>query len=80
MRERPTGRDGRVTAEVQGLTEVKILNIDEMMAFFKRCTVNRSTSSTKLNDNSSRSHAIFTISLSRTKVELLGETDANFKV
>lgn len=52
---------------------------DELKRFFDDCMDNRSTSSTKLNDRSSRSHAIFTITVHRTIVEVSNEVGEDFK-
>eukprot|EP00955_Chlamydomonas_euryale_P080697 363455-Chlamydomonas_euryale.AAC.3 len=43
----------------------------DMNTFFSECMSNRSTTSTKLNDRSSRSHAIFTITVHRTMIEVV---------
>jgi len=73
LQERPVGRDGRVVPEVIGITEVRCESAADLKKFYDDCMENRSTSSTKLNDRSSRSHAIFTIMLERTIVEVLNE-------
>ncbi|EFJ50779.1 inversion kinesin InvA [Volvox carteri f. nagariensis] len=79
LQERPVGKDGRVVPEVIGVTERVVSNADELLSFFNLCMENRSTSSTKLNDRSSRSHAIFTITVQRTIVEVLNELGADLK-
>jgi len=51
-----------------GLLEVECPDESSLARFFETCCNNRSTSSTKLNDASSRSHALFTININRTMV------------
>ncbi|KAG5986077.1 hypothetical protein E4U43_005674 [Claviceps pusilla] len=48
---------------VKDLTEVPVRNIDEIMRWMKNGDQSRTTASTKMNDTSSRSHAVFTIML-----------------
>ncbi|GFR41808.1 hypothetical protein Agub_g2578 [Astrephomene gubernaculifera] len=79
LQERPVGKDGRVVPEVIGVTERVVSGVDELLNFFNLCMDNRSTSSTKLNDRSSRSHAIFTITIQRTVVEVLNELGSDLK-
>ncbi|KAG2492591.1 hypothetical protein HYH03_009252 [Edaphochlamys debaryana] len=79
LQERPVGKEGRVVPEVVGVTERELKSADELLSFFNTCVDNRSTSSTKLNDRSSRSHAIFTITISRTIVEVLNELGSDLK-
>jgi len=70
LQERP-GTDGRIVPEVLGINEVECKNSKDMNTFFSECMSNRSTTSTKLNDRSSRSHAIFTITVHRTMIEVV---------
>jgi hypothetical protein len=49
-----------------GINEVKVESADQLIAFFNRCFEQRAVSSTKLNDASSRSHAIYSLHLNRT--------------
>ncbi|GLC45429.1 hypothetical protein PLESTB_000619800 [Pleodorina starrii] len=79
LQERPVGKDARVVPEVVGVTEKEVHNADDLLSFFNMCMDNRSVSSTKLNDRSSRSHAIFTITVQRTIVEVLNELGADLK-
>ncbi|KXZ47277.1 hypothetical protein GPECTOR_36g129 [Gonium pectorale] len=79
LQERPVGKDGRVVPEVVGVTEREVTGAEELLSFFTLCMENRSTSSTKLNDRSSRSHAIFTITVQRTVVEVLNELGTDLK-
>jgi hypothetical protein len=46
-----------------GLREEKVDNAEEMSALLVKGSDSRTTSSTKMNNQSSRSHAIFTISI-----------------
>ncbi|KAF2453542.1 P-loop containing nucleoside triphosphate hydrolase protein [Lineolata rhizophorae] len=48
---------------VQGLTDVQVKNYDDVARLMKAGDTNRTTASTKMNDTSSRSHAVFTIVL-----------------
>lgn len=52
---------------------------NDLKHFYDACMDNRSTSSTKLNDRSSRSHAIFTVAIHRTMVEVMGELGSDLK-
>ncbi|PNW77017.1 hypothetical protein CHLRE_10g418950v5 [Chlamydomonas reinhardtii] len=79
LQERPVGKEGRVVPEVVGVTERVVSSAEELTNFFNQCVDNRSTSSTKLNDRSSRSHAIFTITIQRTIVEVLNELGSDLK-
>ncbi|KAG1666691.1 hypothetical protein FOA52_013603 [Chlamydomonas sp. UWO 241] len=69
LQERP-GNDGRVVPEVLGIHEYECRTHEELQQFFDDCMLNRSTTSTRLNDRSSRSHAIFTLTVSRTMVDV----------
>mmetsp|Transcript_2102 Transcript_2102/g.5351 ORF Transcript_2102/g.5351 Transcript_2102/m.5351 type:complete len:931 (+) Transcript_2102:94-2886(+) len=79
LQERPVGKDGRVVPEVVGAHERKVTSAKELAKFYNDCMINRSTGSTKLNDRSSRSHAIFTINIHRTTVEVLEEVGNDMK-
>ncbi|KAG6002075.1 hypothetical protein E4U21_003477 [Claviceps maximensis] len=48
---------------VKDLTEVPVRNIDEILRWMKNGDQSRTTATTKMNDTSSRSHAVFTIML-----------------
>ncbi|CAN4092353.1 unnamed protein product [Withania somnifera] len=50
-----------------GVTEAEVRTKEEMACFLLRGSVARATGSTKMNSQSSRSHAIFTISLEQKK-------------
>lgn len=69
LTERP-GRDGRIVPEVQGIREFAFTDANTLLRFFSDCSESRSTSSTKMNDASSRSHAIFTITIKQTRVSV----------
>lgn len=48
---------------VKDLTEVPVRNINEILRYMRNGDNNRTTASTKMNDQSSRSHSVFTIML-----------------
>ncbi|KAI0157890.1 P-loop containing nucleoside triphosphate hydrolase protein [Hypoxylon sp. FL1284] len=48
---------------VKDLTEVPVRNLNEILRYMKAGDASRTTASTKMNDTSSRSHAVFTIML-----------------
>ena len=52
-------KDGSIS--VYGITEEKVNTMEEMVACLEQGSLHRSTSSTLMNESSSRSHAIFTI-------------------
>lgn len=58
---------------VKDLTEVPVRSIDEILRFMKMGDSSRTTASTKMNDTSSRSHAVFTIMLKQIHHDI--ETD-----
>lgn len=58
---------------VKDLTEVPVRNIDEILRYMKNGDASRTTASTKMNDTSSRSHAVFTIMLKQIHHDM--ETD-----
>ncbi|KAM4056095.1 kinesin motor domain-containing protein [Hirsutella rhossiliensis] len=58
---------------VKDLTDVPVRSIDEIMRYMKRGDASRTTASTKMNDTSSRSHAVFTIMLRQMHHDM--ETD-----
>lgn len=58
---------------VKDLTEVPVRNIDEILRYMKKGDDSRTTASTKMNDTSSRSHAVFTIMLKQIHHDM--ETD-----
>lgn len=68
--ERPVGKDGRVVPEVVGVHQVDVEGATSLIEFFNECCDNRSVASTKMNDRSSRSHAIYTVVLRRTIVDV----------
>ncbi|KAL7949090.1 kinesin domain-containing protein [Trichoderma barbatum] len=68
IRESPT--DGPY---VKDLTEVPVRNIHEIMRYMKVGDASRTVASTKMNDTSSRSHAVFTIMLKQIHHDM--ETD-----
>ncbi|KAF4981107.1 hypothetical protein FZEAL_3014 [Fusarium zealandicum] len=58
---------------VKDLTEVPVRNIDEILRYMKMGDMSRTVASTKMNDTSSRSHAVFTIMLKQIHHDM--ETD-----
>ncbi|KAM0260729.1 hypothetical protein ACHAQJ_002645 [Trichoderma viride] len=58
---------------VKDLTEVPVRNIHEIMRYMKVGDASRTVASTKMNDTSSRSHAVFTIMLKQIHHDM--ETD-----
>ncbi|KAH8664068.1 kinesin motor domain-containing protein [Xylariales sp. PMI_506] len=58
---------------VKDLTEVPVRNIGEILRYMKIGDASRTTASTKMNDTSSRSHAVFTIMLKQIHHDM--ETD-----
>ncbi|MCD7454854.1 Kinesin-like protein KIN-4C [Datura stramonium] len=75
---KPTGGPARVPIQIRetvhggitlaGVTEAEVRTKEEMACFLLRGSVARATGSTKMNSQSSRSHAIFTISLEQKRV------------
>lgn len=58
--------DKQGSISVDGLKEVAVESFEQLMEVFKAGEKNKSVGSTKMNDRSSRSHAILSISLERT--------------
>lgn len=65
IRESPT--DGPY---VKDLTDVPVRSYDEIMNYMRQGDISRTTASTKMNDTSSRSHAVFTIMLKQIHHDL----------
>ncbi|KAL4887350.1 P-loop containing nucleoside triphosphate hydrolase protein [Aspergillus karnatakaensis] len=55
---------------VKDLTEVTVRNYGEIMKYMRKGDVSRTVASTKMNDTSSRSHAVFTITLKQIHHDL----------
>ncbi|KAL5343153.1 P-loop containing nucleoside triphosphate hydrolase protein [Aspergillus crustosus] len=55
---------------VKDLTEVTVRNYAEIMKYMRKGDVSRTVASTKMNDTSSRSHAVFTITLKQIHHDL----------
>ena len=64
-------KDGSVM--IYGANEEEVTSEEEMLELLDRGSFHRTTSSTLMNDASSRSHAIFTISIERNSVGLSRE-------
>jgi kinesin family protein 4/21/27 len=60
-------KDGSIS--VYGINEEKVGSHEEIMATLERGSLHRSTASTLMNETSSRSHAIFTISIEQHKIK-----------
>ncbi|KAK6834898.1 Kinesin [Apiospora arundinis] len=58
---------------VKDLTDVPVRNIAEILRYMRKGDASRTTASTKMNDTSSRSHAVFTIMLKQIHHDM--ETD-----
>ncbi|KAH7033234.1 kinesin motor domain-containing protein [Microdochium trichocladiopsis] len=58
---------------VKDLTDVPVRNLNEILRYMKAGDANRTVASTKMNDTSSRSHAVFTIMLKQIHHDM--ETD-----
>jgi hypothetical protein len=58
-------RDGDATKGVyiQGLSEVNVLNADDVLALIQRGAAQQRQAATKMNDRSSRSHSVFTATI-----------------
>ncbi|KAF2646352.1 kinesin-domain-containing protein [Massarina eburnea CBS 473.64] len=67
---RDSPRDG---VYVQGLTEVEVKSYADVARLMKQGDLTRTTASTKMNDTSSRSHAVFTIRLKQITHSLLSD-------
>ncbi|KAF6261928.1 P-loop containing nucleoside triphosphate hydrolase protein [Scenedesmus sp. NREL 46B-D3] len=68
--ERSVGKDGRCVPEVVGVTTVEVADANSLVNFFAECFDNRAVAATKMNDRSSRSHAIYTVLINRTLVDV----------
>lgn len=55
---------------VKDLTDVQVKNFTELMRYMRMGDSSRTTASTKMNDTSSRSHAVFTINLKQIHHDL----------
>jgi len=62
--------DGNKGIKIPGLTEMDITSVEQTMALLEKASEGRVTAATAMNARSSRSHAIFTLSIeSRTKTD-----------
>ena len=63
--------DGNKGIKIPGLTEMDITSVEQTMALLEKASEGRVTAATAMNARSSRSHAIFTLSIeSRTVIKL----------
>ena len=60
--------DKRGSISVEGLKEVAVKSLDQLMEVFRVGETNKSVGSTKMNDRSSRSHAILKIIIERKTI------------
>ncbi|KAK2749465.1 Kinesin [Myotisia sp. PD_48] len=58
---------------VKDLTDVPVRNLSEIMRYMRKGDASRTTASTKMNDTSSRSHAVFTIMLKQIHHDLASD-------
>jgi hypothetical protein len=56
--------------QVVGVTTVEVADANSLVNFFAECFDNRAVAATKMNDRSSRSHAIYTVLINRTLVDV----------
>ena len=54
------------SVQLAGLTEVKVKTMEETMKCLEKGSQGRTTGATAMNNQSSRSHAIFTLHIERT--------------
>lgn len=66
-------------AEIVGLHEQKCEDANDLLQFFDFCFNQRSTASTNMNATSSRSHALFTITVRRVVVSVGDGVDKNLR-
>jgi kinesin family protein 4/21/27 len=65
---------------VVGIREAVVNSSEELANFLDQCYENRSVCATKLNDRSSRSHAIYTISIRVTSTDVTQGPNGGVKV
>lgn len=53
-----------------GVNTVEVVDAEGLIRFFSDCFDNRAVGATKMNDRSSRSHAIYTVLINRTLVDV----------
>jgi kinesin family protein 4/21/27 len=56
--------------QVVGVNTVDVQDAEGLIRFFSDCFDNRAVAATKMNDRSSRSHAIYTVLINRTIVDV----------
>ncbi|KPI89855.1 putative Unc104-like kinesin [Leptomonas seymouri] len=71
VREHPT-----LGVYVEGLAEIPVTSVEQVLRLMLRGNHRRHTASTRMNDTSSRSHAIFTIQLMQKRVHTVPPADA----
>jgi hypothetical protein len=55
---------------VVGVTTVEVHDAEALLRFFADCFDNRAVAATRMNDRSSRSHAVYSILINRTLVDV----------
>ena len=65
------GAGGELTTGISGLHEERVYSVEALLQFLERAAEGRTTGTTKLNETSSRSHAIYTVHIRRKKVDEL---------
>lgn len=56
--------------QVVGVNTVEVQDAEGLIRFFSDCFDSRAVGATKMNDRSSRSHAIYTVLINRTLVDV----------
>lgn len=65
LKVRGTGGDD---CSIQGLSEYKLNSLAQVTDLLRKCAKNRSTAATKMNDTSSRSHAVISLTIKQQSV------------
>ncbi len=73
----PVREDENGRVFVQGQNEVEVFTVDATMDLLSNGTANRITAATAMNAGSSRSHAVFTVSLEQTVHSVVSEDDVH---
>jgi kinesin family protein 4/21/27 len=60
---------------VVGVNTVEVQDAEGLIRFFSDCFDNRAVGATKMNDRSSRSHAIYSVLINRTLVDVSESAD-----
>lgn len=71
--------DGVLNIHISGVTRTEVASLEEVMSHLRRGSLERVTASTDMNQQSSRSHAVFTMYITHTrtiKQEIVGGLDS----